>query len=132
MNKAGGSTARRPPAPSQGHAEVEAWAQDVMPRLQPLVQRLDALIRETLPDLRYAVKWKKAFYGLPGRGWVIEMTAYDVSVNVLFFAGAQFDPPPPLGTTGRSRYVKVRTLAEAEQPLMRTWLEQAGRFIGWL
>ena len=38
--------------------------------------------------------------------------AYDVSVNVVFFAGAEFDPPPPLGTTGRTRYVKVKTLGK--------------------
>jgi hypothetical protein len=32
----------------------------------------------------------------------------------VFFGGADFDPPPPLGTVGRSRYVKLKTPEEAE------------------
>jgi len=99
----GPSAARKPPVPTGSHAEIENWAQRVMPDLQPIVRELDELIRETIPGLQYAVKWKKAYYGLPETGWVIEMVAYDVSVNVVFFGGAEFDPPPPLGTTGRSR-----------------------------
>ena len=59
------------------------------------------------------------------------MAAYDVSVNVVFFGGAELDPPPPLGNTDRSRYVKVKTLQEAEGPEMHGWIEQAGRVPGW-
>ena len=59
------------------------------------------------------------------------MVAYDVSVNVVFFGGADFDPPPPLGNTDRSRYVKVRTLEETQGPDMQKWIEQAGRVPGW-
>ena len=92
---------------------------------------MDELIRDINPGLQYAVKWKKAYYGLPEQGWIIEMVAYDVSVNVVFFGGADLDPPPPLGTVGRSRYVKLKTSAEAEGPLMRKWIKQAGRVRGW-
>jgi hypothetical protein len=102
-----------------------------MPDLHPIVKRLDELICETIPGLQYAVKWKKAYYGLPEPGWIIEMVAYDVSVNVVFFGGADFDPPPSLGTVGRSRYVKLKTLEEAQGSLMRKWIEHAGRVRGW-
>ena len=125
------STARRPPVPSDSHADIEDWIARVMPDLHPVVKRLDELIRETLPGLQYALKWKKGYYGLPELGWVIEMVAYDVSVNVVFFAGAEFDPPPPLGSTGRERYVKVKTLEEAQAPEMQRWIEQAGGVPGW-
>ena len=125
------AAARKPPAPSESHAEIEAWLRRVMPDLHPIVERLDGLIRDTIPGLQYATKWKRPYYGLPELGWIIEMVAYDVSVNVVFFGGADFDPPPPLGTTDRSRYVKVRTLEEAEAPEMHTWLEQAGDVLGW-
>ena len=126
------SRARRPPVPTESHAEIEDWMiHSVMPRLQPIVQRLDELIRETNSGLQYAIKWKKAYYGLPDLGWMLEMVAYDVSVNVVFFGGADFDPQPPLGTTDRSRYVKVTALDEAQAPMMRTWIEQAGRVRGW-
>jgi hypothetical protein len=88
------------------------------------------LICETIPGLQYAVKWKRAYYGLPQLGWIIEMVAYDVSVNVVFFGGAKFTPPPPLGTIGQTRYVKVTTLQQAQGPEMQNWIEQAGRVPG--
>jgi hypothetical protein len=103
-----------------------------MPDLNPMVEHLDGSFREAIPNLRFAVKWKKAYYGLPELGWIIEMVAYDVSVNVVFFGGADFTPPPPLGDTGRSRYVKLRTLDDARSPEMRAWIEQAGSAPGWV
>lgn len=59
------------------------------------------------------------------------MAAYDVSVNVVFFGGADFASPPPLGDTDRSRYVKVRTLEEAKAAEMTAWIKQAARVPGW-
>ena len=132
MNKTvGSSTSRKAPVPTESHAQIEDWIRRVMPDLHPIVHGLDDLFRETIPGLQYAVKWKKAYYGLPELGWIIEMVAYDVSVNVVFFGGVEFDPPPPLGTTGRSRYVKLKSVDEAQHPLMRKWIEQAGRVRGW-
>jgi hypothetical protein len=66
---------RKPPLPSDSHADIDDWIRRVMPDLHPVVQRLDEMIRETLPGLQYAVKWKKAYYGLPEHGWVIELVA---------------------------------------------------------
>ena len=125
------STARKPPVPADSHADIEDWIGRVMPDLHPIVTRLDESICETISRLQYAIKWKKAYYGLLELGWIIEMVAYDVSVNVVFFGGAELDPPPPLGTTDRSRYVKVKTLEEAQGPEMQRWIEQAGRVPGW-
>lgn len=125
------NTTRKPPVPSDSHAEIDDWIRRVMPDLNPIVRHVDETIRETLPGLQYAVKWRKAYYGSPDRGWMIEMVAYDVSVNVVFLGGADFDSPPPLGDTGRSRYVKLRTLEEAKAPEIRQWIEQAGRVPGW-
>jgi hypothetical protein len=118
--------------PSESHAEIEDWIRRVMPDLHPVVKRLDELIREELPSpQQFAVKWKKAYYGVPEHGWVIEMVAYDVSVNIVFLGGADFDAPPPLGTVGRTRYVKLKSLDEVEISQISTWIEQAGRVPGW-
>ena len=131
--RTGGSrTARRPPVPTDSHPEIEDWMiQSVMPRLHPIVHRLDELIRETISGLQYAIKWKQGYFGLPQLGWMIELVAYDVSVNVVFFGGADFDSPPPLGTTDRSRYVKLTSLEDAQGPDIQEWIEQAGRVPGW-
>jgi hypothetical protein len=124
------SGTRPPPEPTDTHTAIDDWIRRTMPDLNPIVTAIDQLIREMIPGLQYAVKWKKAYYGLPDRGWLMEMVAYDVSVNVVFFGGADFDPPPPLGE-GRSRYVKIKTLDEARAPDLRRWIEQAGRTQGW-
>lgn len=124
-------TSRKPPEPSESHAEIDEWMRRIMPDLQPVVERIDELIRETLDGVQYGLKWKKAYYGLPELGWVIELVAYDVSVNVVFHGGADFKSPPPLGDTGRSRYIKFKDLDEVEQSELRSWIEQAGQFPGW-
>lgn len=125
------NSTRKPPVPSDSHADIEDWIRSVMPDLNPVVAHMDEQIRKMLPGLQYSIKWKKAYYGLPELGWIIEMVAYDVSVNVVFLGGADFDSPPPLGDTDRSRYVKLKTLDEAKAPEIREWIEQAGRVPGW-
>jgi hypothetical protein len=52
-------------------------------------------------------------------------------VNVVFLGGADFDSPPPLGTTDRTRYIKVTTLEEAQRPELHKWIEEASRTPGW-
>ena len=126
-----GNASRRPPEPAMSHSDIDDWFGRQMPHLQPIVKRLDTTIRATIPGLQYAVKWKRPYYGLPDLGWIIEMAAYDVSVNVVFFGGADFDFPPPLGSTGRTRYVKVTTVEEAQRPELCKWIEEASRTPGW-
>ena len=126
-----GNARRKPPKPSARHSGIDDWFGRLVPHLQPIVKGLDESIRAAVPGLHYAVKWKRAFYGLPGLGWIIEIAPYDVSVNVVFLGGADFEPPPPLGTTDRTRYVKVTTLEEGHRPELHNWIEQAGRTPGW-
>jgi hypothetical protein len=126
-----GNSWRKPPEPSESHSDIDGWTGRQMPHLQPIVKLLDDTIRATVPGLHYAVKWRRPYYGLPELGWVIEIAAYDVSVNVVFLGGADFDRPPPLGTTDRARYFKVTTLEEVQRPEMHKWIEEAGRTPGW-
>lgn len=125
------NSTRKPPVPEDSHAAIDDWLRSVMPDLNPIVNRLDKLIREAIPDAQYAVKWRKAYYGVPKHGWIIEMVAYDVSANIVFLGGADFESPPPLGTVGRSRYIKVKTLEEALGSDVQDWIREAGRVGGW-
>jgi hypothetical protein len=126
-----GNASRKPPEASSSHADIDEWFRRQMPHLLPIVQRLDELIRATIPGLHYAVKWKRSHYGLAELGWIIELAAYDVSANVVFFGGADFDSPPPLGTVDRTRYVKVTTMEDVERPELREWIQEASRTPGW-
>jgi hypothetical protein len=126
-----GNAGRKPPEPSASHSDIDEWCRRLMPDLQPIVKRLDKLIRAIVPSLDYTVNRKRAYYGLPELGWIIELAAYDVSVNVLFLGGADFESPPPLGSVDRTRYIKVTSLEEARRPELQKWIEQAGRTPGW-
>ena len=126
-----GIAGRKPPEPAGDHSAIDDWFGRQMPHLQPIVKQLDQTIRAAIPGLHYAVKWKRPYYGLPGLGWIIELAAYDVSVNVVFLGGADFDFPPPHGTADRTRYIKVTSLEEVERPELHTWIEEAGRTPGW-
>jgi hypothetical protein len=126
-----GNAGRKPPEPAGDHSDIDDWRGRLMPDLQPIVKRLDESIRATIPGLDYAVKWKRAYYGLTELGWIIEIAAYDVSVNVVFLGGADFGSPPPLGTTDRTRYIKVTSLEEVQSQELQNWIEQAGGSPGW-
>ena len=126
-----GNAGRTPPEPSADHSDIDDWCRRLMPDLQPIVKRLDKSIRATVSGLYYTVNRKRAYYGLPELGWIIELAAYNISVNVLFLGGADFESPPPLGTTDRTRYIKVTSLDEAQRPELQKWIEQAGRTPGW-
>jgi len=126
-----GNPRRKPPEPAAGHSDIGTWFGQLMPNLQPIVRELDKTIRAVVLDLTFAVKSKRAFYGRPALGWIIEVAPYDVSINVVFLGGAGFDRPPPLGSTGRTRYVKLSSLAEVTRPAMVDWIDQAGRTPGW-
>jgi len=52
-------------------------------------------------------------------------------VNVVFLGGADFDWPPPLGTTDRARYFKVTIPEEVQRPELLKWIEEASRTPGW-
>ncbi len=126
-----GLSTKTPPEPLDGHAEIETWINRQMPDLQPILVKLDKMIRDALSDPQYAIKWKKAYYGTPNLGWVVEMVAYDVSVNVVFLGGADFDSQPPLGDTDRSRYIKVKSMEELEDSDMASWVKAAAKTEGW-
>lgn len=126
-----GLAGRTPPELSLDHSPIDAWITQLMPRMQPLAARLDEAICQALPSPSFAVKRMRAHYGLPTLGCVIELAVYHISVNVLFYGGADFDPPPPLGVTDRTRYVKLTSLDEVSRPDLNDWIRQAALVKGW-
>src|SRR3954452_18591802 len=96
-----GNAGRKPPEESAGHSDIEDWFGRLLPYRRPSVEDLDESIRAEVADVHYAIKWKRAFYGLPGLGWIIEIAPYDVSVNVVFLGGAipilHRHSAPPIG-----------------------------------
>jgi hypothetical protein len=126
-----GLAGRKPPEPSADHGAIDEWFGQIMPGMQPIVRAFDEAIRAAIPGLHYAVKRGRAYYGLPALGWIIELAPYHVSVNIVFYGGADFSPQPPLGDTDRTRYVKVTSVEDCDRGDVRDWIKQAGRTPGW-
>ena len=123
---------KKPPIPIDDHTIIKEWTVNrIMPGLQPMIKKIDRLINENIPNLQYAIKWGNAYYGSRELGWLIEVAAYDVSVNIVFLGGAKFDPKPPLGTGEQSRYIKLRTMDELNDKMIIDYIQQAGRIDGW-
>jgi hypothetical protein len=125
-----GNAGRKPPEPSARHSDIDDWLGLLVPYLQPIVKGLDESIRAAVPGLHYAVKWKRAFYGLPGLGWIIGIALGRLR-ECRLPRRRGLRTPPPLGTTDRTRYVKVTTLEEGHRLELHDWIEQAGRTPGW-
>jgi|SRR5690606_16050236 hypothetical protein len=121
---------RKRPEPTDSHAVVEEFFDDSMPKVQPLLRKLDRLIRSELKDPQYAVKWQKAYYGNEKLGWVIELAGYHKSVNVVFLAGSKFAAAPPEGE-GESRYIKIQHDDEIPEADLKKWIKTALKTPGW-
>lgn len=113
-------------AKGYGEAPVQAYIA-AMPRWKSdLGRRLDALITETVPDVRKAVKWNSPLYGADDDGWFLSFHCFAKYVKVAFFRGASLDPVPP-GTSKQEqvRYLDIREDAILDETQFRAWVQQA-------
>jgi hypothetical protein len=105
---------------------VERWLAQQAPSVRPIVERLRALVRETLPDLPERLDGHGVLrYG--GRGmvdWTCYVSGHRAHADLGFARGASLpDPEGLVEGTGKSlRHVKARSVADAERPALRDLL----------
>ena len=123
---------KKPPIPLNDYKVIEDWMTNrIMPGIKPMIKKIDRLIHDSIPNLQYAIKWGNAYFGTNELGWLIEVAAYDVSANIVFLNGADFDPQPPLGTGGEKRYIKLKTIEELNDLHVIDFIKQATNHEGW-
>ena len=111
-------------APLQAYiAAMPGWKSDVG-------RRVDALIVSTMPDVRKAVKWNSAFYGIAGHGWFVFFHVYTRAVKVTFLRGTSLRPAPPGGKGKEARWIDVHE-DDLDETQMVTWIRQAAALPGW-
>ena len=76
----------------------------VDPRGEPVVRKLDRIIRETQPDLGVAIKYKILMYGLNGdfHTWVCAINSGRRRVSLNFLYGVMLDDPRKVLRAGSS------------------------------
>lgn len=116
---------------AEGAAAVRAWMAGVNPAHRPIVEKLDALIGDVVPDVKRAIKWSTPMYGRVGQGWFASVASFKNYVSLGFFAGTNLDPPPPFGEGHGMRRINIRDMSEYDEKRFRSWIEQASRIQGW-
>ena len=115
-----------------GEAPVQAYIAAMPDWKQAVGRRLDALIGETVPGVRKAVKWNSPFYGAEdGDVWFMSFHVFARYVKVAFFRGAQLEPPPPGASKQKDvRYLDIHEDDPFDEAQIADWVRQASRLPG--
>ena len=119
-------------AKGDGDAPVQAYIAAMPGWKRAIGERVDALVMQTAPDARKAVKWNSPFYGIEGRGWFLSFHCYTAFVRLAFFRGVGLEPLPP-GTSKlpNVRYLDIREGVAVDEAQLTNWLAQAASLPGW-
>jgi hypothetical protein len=119
-------------AKAEGDAPVQAYIAAMPGWKRDVGQRLDALVVQTVPNVRKAVKWNSPFYGIEGQGWFLSFHVFTHYVKVTFFRGTSLRPVPP-GTSkdARTRYYDIHE-GELDEAQFARWVKQAAALPGWV
>ena len=112
-------------APVQAYiAAMPGWKRDVG-------RRLDALVEQTVPNVRKAVRWNSPFYGVEGKGWFLSYHCFTKYVKVTFFRGTSLSPMPPVASKQEEvRYFHIYENDELDQVTLTNWIRQASDLPG--
>ena len=118
-------------AKGYGNAPVQAYIAAMPGWKSEVGRRLDAIIEQTVPGVRKAVKWNSPFYGMEDDIWFAGFHCMTKYVKVAFFRGASLDPLPP--GTSRQKHVRYLDIYE-DDPLdeaqFADWIRQASLLPG--
>lgn len=112
---------------AEGDAPALAYITSLPQPQRDVAAAVDALAAATLPDLRRAVRWGMAYYGV-GDGWCFSVGGFAKHVKLMFINGATLlDPVPPVTPVGMgkaTRGVELATLADVDSEQIAAWMTQ--------
>ena len=121
-------TGRASPAKAEeGDEPVFAYVASLPQPQRGVAERIDALAARTLPDLRRAVKWGMAYYGVGG-GWCFSSGAFVGHVKLMFIRGTELEPEPPVTPIGMgkaTRGVELASVDDLDERQAASWMKQA-------
>ena len=119
---------------AEGDRPVFAYIASLPQPQRRIAERIDALAAAQLSDLRRAVKWGMAYYGVDG-GWCFSSGAFVGHVKLMFMRGTALEPEPPVTPIGMgksTRGVELASVEDLDERLVASWMEQSSTmpFIG--
>jgi hypothetical protein len=118
-------------AKADGDAPVRAYIEAMPDWKRDIGKRLDALIAQSVPNVRKAVKWNSPFYGVEGQGWFLSFHVFTRYVKVTFFRGTSLGPVPPGGTGNVARWIDIHE-NDFDEAQIADWVKQAATLPGWV
>ena len=112
---------------AEGDEPVFAYIATLPQPQRSIAERIDALAAAQLSDLRRAVKWGMAYYGVDG-GWCFSSGAFVGHVKLMFIRGTDLKPQPPVTPIGMgkaTRGVELASVGDLDERLAASWMRQA-------
>lgn len=118
-------------AKGDGNAPVQAYIKAMPGWKRDVGRRLDALIEETVPEVRKAVRWNSPFYGMENHGWFLSLHCFARYVKVAFLNGSSLRPLPPEASKVKEvRYLHIHEHEPIDAELVGKWIRQASKLPG--
>jgi hypothetical protein len=116
-----------PAKAADGDGPVFAYIASLPEPQRSIAERIDALAAAQLSDLRRAVKWGMAYYGVDG-GWCFSSGAFVGHVKLMFIRGTELEPEPPVTPIGMgksTRGLELTSVNDLDDRLVASWMKQA-------
>ena len=122
-----------PARAAEGDGPVFAYIASLPQPQRRIAERIDALAAAQLSDLRRAVKWGMAYYGVEV-GWCFASGAFVGHVKLMFIRGTDLKPEPPVTPIGMgksTRGVELASEDDLDEQLVASWMRQAATMPFW-
>ena len=116
-----------PAKAAEGDRPVFAYIASLPQPQRRIAERIDALAAAQLSDLRRAVKWGMAYYGVDG-GWCFSSGAFVGHVKLMFIRGTELEPEPPVTPIGMgksTRGVELASVDDLDERVVASWMKQS-------
>jgi hypothetical protein len=117
---------------AEGDKPVFSYIASLPQPQRSIAERIDALAAETIPDLKRAVKWGMAYYGV-GDGWCFSSGAFIGHLKLMFINGNELTPEPPVTPVGMgksTRGVELISLEDLNEQQVAAWMRESKPFVG--
>src|ERR1700757_751355 len=123
-----------PAKAAEGDKPVFAYIESLPEPQKSIAKHVDALAAKALPDLKRAVKWGMAYYGVHN-GWCFTSGAFVGHLKLMFIRGNELRPEPPVTPIGMgkaTRGVELTSMDELDEDQVLSWMTQAAQkpFVG--
>jgi hypothetical protein len=114
-----------------GDAPVQAYIEAMPGWKRDVGRRLDAVVEQTVPNVKKAVRWNSPFYGVEGKGWFLSYHCFTKYVKVTYFRGTSLSPVPPVASKHEEvRYFHIHENDELDEATLTHWIRQASDLPG--